>query len=73
MARGLRVIRYQTSTPDGRARRGASERYQIAYMDGMSEWVDGLPEPGIAFRMRGDDARVPREQVDRALQLHRVA
>ena len=64
------VIRYQTSTADGRARRGALERYQIAYPDGMSEWVDDLPQPGIAFRMRGQDARVARAQLEAMLKTH---
>ena len=67
------VIRYQTTTADGRGRRGASERYQIAFSDGMSEWVDRLPEPGIAFRMRGDDARVSRAMLDSALRAHSLA
>ena len=64
------VIRYQTSTADGRARRGASERYQIAYYDGMSEWINQLPEPGIAFRMPGSDARVAPGVVERARRAH---
>ena len=67
------IIRYQMSTADGCVHRGASERYQIAYSDGMSEWLDGLPEPGIAFRMPGGDARVPREHVQRALRVHALA
>ena len=66
------VIRYQTSTADGRARRSAQERYQIAYLDGMEEWVDELPEPGIAFRRCGGDARVSRAEVERAQRLHRM-
>ena len=66
------VIRYQVSTTDGRARRGGGERYQIAYSDGMCEWIDGLPEPGISFRKPGPDARVTAAVLASAQQAHQV-
>ena len=36
----------------------------------MSEWFDQLPEPGIAFRMSGNNACVPDTDVERALRVH---
>ena len=67
------VIRYQISSSDGRARRGSAERYQLAYQDGMCEWIDQVPEPGIAFRKPGSDARVSQQQLQQALAAHPAA
>ena len=61
------IIRYQTTTDDGRARRGAAERYQIAYPDGFCEWVDQLPHRGISFRKRGSDVLVSQWTSSREL------
>ena len=62
------VIRYQMLMANGR--NSKSERYQIAYHDGMSEWFDQFSEAGIAFRMQGDDACVSRTDVEHALRVH---
>jgi hypothetical protein len=61
------VLRYECLSADGRARRGAQERYQIGYPDGLSEWIDALPEPGIAFCRSGSDARVEASVLAKAL------